>query len=283
MIVPDGPAVHAVLLGCELAGVTAVGIGARAGEREIAHLLGKTGAAGFVTPARLADRASETIYAAARAEVPTVRAHIVVDDDGTVVGAEGTPAAPPVESWHTALGPDDLFLLNSTSGTTGLPKCVRQFQNRWFYFHQLAVEAGSLDESDVFMGLVSAPFGFGLWTAHFSPTILGVATVVMPRFSAGEALRLIEQERVTVLCAVSTQFVMLLNALEDTPADLSSLRCMFTGGEAVPYEREGIRGPHGCRGPAVLRIERDGRAESHDDRPIRKSNACAPRVASSRR
>ena len=127
--------------------------------------------------------------------------------------------------------------MNSTSGTTGLPKCVRQFQNRWFYFHQLAADAARLDGNDVFMSLVPAPFGFGLWTSHFSPSILGVPTVVMPRFSAADALRLIERERVTVLCAVSTQFVMLLNVLDEAPVDLTSLRCMFTGGEAVPYER----------------------------------------------
>ena len=95
----------------------------------------------------------------------------------------------PNVSKATALGPDELFMLNSTSGTTGLPKCVRQFQNRWFYFHQLAADAGACRRRDVFMGPVPAPFGFGLWTAHFTPTILGAPTVVMPRFSATAALR----------------------------------------------------------------------------------------------
>ena len=236
VMVPDGPAVHVVMLGCELAGVTAVGIGARAGAREIAHLLGKTGAAGFVTSEQLAGVEAEAVFAAAQLEVPTLRAHVVVDEAGAAVGAPDA-SVPPERLQGRALGPDELFMLNSTSGTTGLPKCVRQFQNRWFYFHQLAAAAGDLDERDIFMGLVAAPFGFGLWTAHFSPTILGVPTVVMPRFSATAALRMIEQERVTVLCAVSTQFVMLLNALDETPADLSSLRCLFTGGEAVPYDR----------------------------------------------
>src|SRR4029077_3361762 len=45
---------------------------------------------------------------------------------------------------------------------------------------------------------------------------------------------------VTVLAAVSTQFVMLLNALgapELAARDLSSLRVLFTGGEMVPYQR----------------------------------------------
>src|SRR4029453_17123889 len=51
------------------------------------------------------------------------------------------------------------------------------------------------------------------------------------------ALELIERERVTVLAAVSTQFVMLLNAPELARRDLSSLRVLFTGGEMVPYHR----------------------------------------------
>jgi acyl-CoA synthetase len=135
------------------------------------------------------------------------------------------------------IGPDELFLLNSTSGTTGLPKCVMHTPNRWYYFHKLAEAAGRFGPDEVFMGAVPAPFGFGMWTAHFSPTILGVPTVVMERFDAGLALDLIERERVTVLCCVSTQFIMLLNAQAERPRDLSSLRCMFTGGEAVPYER----------------------------------------------
>ena len=50
-------------------------------------------------------------------------------------------------------------------------------------------------------------------------------------------LAAIERYRVTVLAAVSTQFVMLLNSPALDAHDLSSLRVMFTGGEMVPYER----------------------------------------------
>ena len=50
-------------------------------------------------------------------------------------------------------------------------------------------------------------------------------------------LAAIERYRVTVLAAVSTQFVMLLNSPALDEHDLSSLRVMFTGGEMVPYER----------------------------------------------
>jgi acyl-CoA synthetase len=136
-----------------------------------------------------------------------------------------------------ALGLGEIHLLNSTSGTTGMPKCVVHNQNRWMYYHQLAVEAGGFTGDDVFLTVIPAPYGFAQWTANFTPTLLGCPTVVMPRFSAEGALELIERERVTTVCCVSTQFIMMLNSPACERADLSSLRCMFTGGEAVPFER----------------------------------------------
>ena len=72
-----------------------------------------------------------------------------------------------------SIGPDELFLLNSTSGTTGLPKCVMHTQNRWIAYHRMAVRAGDFGDDEVFMSLLPAPFGFGLWTAHVTPTMLG--------------------------------------------------------------------------------------------------------------
>ena len=137
----------------------------------------------------------------------------------------------------TRLGPSELFLLNSTSGTTGLPKCVMQTQNRWFYFHQLAEAYGALTPEDRFCVAVPAPFGFGLWTTHFTPAALGIPTILMRRFSPELMLRLIERERATVLCAVTTQFIMMLNSPDLPQYDLTSLRVLFTGGEAIPPQR----------------------------------------------
>ena len=238
VMMPDGPAVHAVFVGIERAGCVAVGIGARAGDREVAHLLALTEARTLVTAPSQHGRDAAVLRSDLAAMGRTIDRHVLVGLDAVVVDPdlsegveidEDTPLRP--------LHPDELFLLNSTSGTTGLPKCVMHTQNRWFYFHTLAAAAGNFGDDEVFFGALPAPFGFGLWTAHFTPTALGVPTVVMDRFDADEALDLIERERVTVLCCVSTQFIMLLNAQAERPRDLSSLRSMFTGGEAVPFER----------------------------------------------
>ena len=95
------------------------------------------------------------------------------------------PSAGPTATPDGAIDASDLWLINSTSGTTGLPKCVMQTQNRWRFFHQLAVEFGELGrEPERFMSVVPAPFGFGLWTAHVTPTLLGAPCTVQPRFDA---------------------------------------------------------------------------------------------------
>jgi acyl-CoA synthetase len=238
VMMPDGPAVHAVFVGIEKAGLVAVGIGARAGDRETAHLLSLTGARTLVTTPDQHNRTAEVLRSDLAALGVTLDRMVLVGRDALVVNAD--LAAGVVIDDSIGLGssdPDALFLLNSTSGTTGLPKCVMHTQNRWFYFHQLAARAGRFADDEVFFGALPAPFGFGLWTAHFTPAILGCPTVVMEKFDAHAALDLIEAERVTVLCCVSTQFIMLLNAQAEKPRDLSSLRSMFTGGEAVPFER----------------------------------------------
>jgi acyl-CoA synthetase len=136
-----------------------------------------------------------------------------------------------------ALGAEDLWLLNSTSGTTGMPKVVTQTQARWIRFFSHAVEFGDLGTDETFMSVIPAPFGFGLWTAHVAPIVSGRPCVVLPRFDVPTMASLIESERVTVLMCVSTQFRMLLNHPVSREVDLSSLKVMFTGGEMIPPDR----------------------------------------------
>ena len=238
VLLPDGPGVHVAFVGCEKAGLVVMGIGPRAGREEIRHLVRKSGAAALVTRAASRDHDFGALFEALRSDGVALRHHIVVERqlDTDEACYTGGPAAP-VDLAARRLGVDDLFLLNSTSGTTGLPKCVMHDQRRWIRYHELALEAGGFTRDDVFCSALPAPFGFGIWTAHTTPTLLGAPTVLLPRFDADALVRAIERERVSVLAAVSTQFILMLNSPELAVRDVSSLRCLFTGGEAVPYER----------------------------------------------
>jgi acyl-CoA synthetase len=240
VFLPDGIELHAALLGAEKAGLVALGIGARAGQREIRHLLKLAAASALVTMAGHRDEDMGGLFAGLRAEQDSLRAHIVLEPWAR--GLAPIPTQRREQLLPLALGVDDIFLLNSTSGTTGMPKCVVHDQARWYAFHdeaQLAADfvAGEGAAHEVFMSVAPPPFGFGIWTSHTTPTILGAPTVIMPRFEAALALQLIERHRVTILAAVSTQFIMLLNEPAFSSTDFSALRALFTGGEMVPYPR----------------------------------------------
>lgn len=242
VLLPDGPAVHVVYIAAEKAGLVVVGIGPRSRVNEIHRMFEVTGCRTLLTEPDHRGESSNAIAAELARRGSEIAHHfsLSVDDGGRVrLFAAGADLPPGTERLleGRALGPNDLFLVNSTSGTTGLPKCVMQTQNRWKYFHQLAVDAGELSGDDVFMSVIPAPYGFGLWTAHFSPTLLGSPAIVVREFDLERTFEAIERYRVTVLCCVSTQFVMMLNSPRFDEYDLSSLRAMFTGGERVPTSR----------------------------------------------
>ncbi|WP_411816365.1 class I adenylate-forming enzyme family protein [Hyphococcus sp. DH-69] len=241
VLLPDGASVHAAFVGLEKAGFVIVGIGIRAGLSEITHILNRTGARAMISHASIRDLSAEDLASKLRAnDLPDLFSIVIPElqtEKDAPITINGKPVTQPTIERHAPRGPDELFMINSTSGTTGLPKCVMHTQNRWVYFHKLAAEAGNFSEADIFLGLVPAPYGFGLWTAHFSPTLLGCPTVLMDRFNAKHALDLVEMHKVSVVCCVSTQFIMMLNERDENPRDLTSIRCMFTGGEAVPAKR----------------------------------------------
>ena len=244
VLLPDGPSAHVALLANEKAGLVSVGIGSRAGDREIRHLLHKTGAAALVTHGSHRGTAASELVGALRGDGVALAHHVEIpafESDGTApVLVDGRVVdTGPVDSESFAqrrLGPDDLFLINSTSGTTGLPKCVMHSQNSKLYMARQAREVAQMEAGEVLLGLAPMPFGFGVFTTHFVAATVAAPSVVMDRFSAELAVELIERERATVLVCVSTQFKMMLNSPEMARRDLSSLRVMFTGGEMIPYE-----------------------------------------------
>lgn len=239
LYLPDTMVFHAALVGTNRAGRLAVGIGARSGVRELAQLMRRAQCRTLVTTPAIRDQDSAELVETLRADIPVPLTLVIVTDGGSVqvLGPDGesAPAPAPADVPDAAFGTAAVSLLNSTSGTTGLPKLVTQTERRWIEFCRLAVTAGEITGSDVFCGMVPAPFGFGLWTAHFLPALLGAPIAVLERFDVDTMIDLIERDRVTVLHCVSTQFKMLLRSPRARSADLSSLRVMFTGGEAVPY------------------------------------------------
>lgn len=182
---PDGAAVHIAFQATERAGLVALGVGARSGERELSHLLRLARATTLVSAPEVGGHETTRLVEKLRGRGVPLRHHVVLEGEGCaqdpirIDGRTPDPVEEPALEGR-ALGPKDVFLLNSTSGTTGLPKIVIHDQSRWLAFHRFAVEVGALADDEVILSAVPAPFGFGLWTAHVTPTLLGVPTVVLP-------------------------------------------------------------------------------------------------------
>jgi acyl-CoA synthetase len=222
----DTSAIHVLLVAIERCGATTVGLGARSGVREATAILRTARPTLVVTDQ---ERLAPARHAAADAD-PGLRVVAIDNDLDTTPEADGTNGLMPV-------GPDDVFLINSTSGTTGLPKCVVHTQNRWHYFHQKAVANGELTPDDVFLSVLPMPFGFGIWTSHTTPIYLGATAIRIEKFDAAAACAAIAKHQATVLCCVSTQLAMILASQASRDYDLASLRVVFTGGEPLPYSQ----------------------------------------------
>jgi acyl-CoA synthetase len=239
VLLPDGPSVHVAYLACERAGRPIVAVAARSGAGEVAHLLRRTRAAAVLSHDTFGREPVAALHDGLReAGLGDVRRLVLPDlaTDGLAGTTLDGAAPPPPATPGRPIGPDGLWLINSTSGTTGLPKCVVHNQNRWFSFARMAIEAGGFGPDDVVLSAVPSPYGFGLWSAHWVPALLGNPTVLMERFEVERMLELLERHRVTFLACVTTQMMMMLGSPSFEERDLGALRTVFTGGEAVSAE-----------------------------------------------
>lgn len=159
----------------------------------------------------------------------------------------GDPPAPP-----PAAGPDDPSVIMFTSGTTGRVKGAVLTNRNMVHAlmgvqragliilkataDRLGMEPGALIAQAPPVGvlLVYPLFHVSGLTAAFLSTMLGGGKVaVMRRWDADEALQLIAAERLTNLAAVPTMLWDLINRARLDDADLSSLRNVGVGGQAL--------------------------------------------------
>ena len=245
LYLPDWNEDHLAMDALSRIGAIAVAININQQAKELEYMLNLTGAVGIITPGKWREKNYVDIVQRLRPNTPELKYHFVVGDDehpdikniNTLLkeGPEEEYQAGYLEQFSPS--PNDIFLMNFSSGTTGLPKCVLHTPNRWMYFVKLAIDGGNLTNDDVILALVPNNSGFGLWTSHLCPIMLGTKTILLERFDAEEALRLIERENVSMVTAVTTQFIKMLQVPNFSKYDLSSWRVMYTGGQDVPYEK----------------------------------------------
>jgi fatty-acyl-CoA synthase len=174
---------------------------------------------------------------------PSHEVRTVVLDDGyeQLLAAQppGGVEAPVVDERSAA----ELFY---TSGSTGSPKGAL-LSHRGLYLHAIhsALTMG-LTGDDVVLHTIPLFHVNGWGTPHFV-TGLGGVHVLLPRFDAGEVLRLVEQHRVSRLFLVPAMARLVLDHADLATRDLSSVRQVSVGGApASPSLLRELEAAVGC-------------------------------------
>jgi acyl-CoA synthetase (AMP-forming)/AMP-acid ligase II len=146
------------------------------------------------------------------------------------------------------VGPDIIHLAFS-SGSSGKPKAATHTHESWaFVTSDHLTMLPRLSESDVY--LAAAPLTHAASTVLYGLIARGARIQVMPSFDAGEALRLIEDERCSITVMVPTMLQMLVSHPDIGVRDLSSLRAVMYAG--APISVATARAAHSALGDVLF-------------------------------
>ncbi|MEM9315326.1 MAG: class I adenylate-forming enzyme family protein [Pseudomonadota bacterium] len=176
---------------------------------------------------------------------------LIAVDDCSSLGVSSTPFAELVAAHAGAempevdVQPDEHATIMYTSGSTGHPKGALSSHRgilsalySWMLMG-MAGKAASPDKKKSSFppaGLLTIPLFHctGSHSAFLLSLIVGRKLVIMHKWDAEEALRLIEEERITWFTGVPTMSAELQAAAQHSNRDLSSLAEIFAGGAARP-------------------------------------------------
>ena len=147
--------------------------------------------------------------------------------------AAAVPSAVAAER-AAAVRPGDVSDIMFTSGTTGMSKGAMTSHERTLGVARAWAQCAGLTARDRY--LVVNPFfhTFGYKAGILACLVSGAALVPQAVFDAGQAMRLIEAERITVLPGAPALYQTILDDPARGSFDLSSLRLAVTGAADVP-------------------------------------------------
>jgi len=246
---PNVPSFTVVYFGILKAGATVVPLNVLLKGREVAYHLTDSEAKAYFA---FEGSAELPIGKAARDgfEAATACTNLFLIDNGSPSGEEpqsglerfadavaGQPATLP----PTAVDEDDTAVILYTSGTTGQPKGA-ELRHRNIYDNTVAgMDLFDADprRPDTYLCVLPLFHSFGQTVIQNGALAFGGTLVMLPRFDAQAALRLMLAHDVTFFAGVPTMYWGLLGALDETvdvAALAANLRVAVAGGSALPGE-----------------------------------------------
>jgi acyl-CoA synthetase (AMP-forming)/AMP-acid ligase II len=236
---PNGPEWLLIALGTLGAGAALVPVSTRFTGPEALDVIGRSGARALFVAGNFlgVDRLGALLTAAAGeggkdGELDRLGLVVRVPEEWDAFLQAGSLAE--ARRRADAVRPGDVSDIMFTSGTTGRSKGAMTSHERSLGVARAWADCAGLGPGDRY--LVVNPFfhTFGFKAGVLACLVSGAALVPQAVFDAGEAMRLAEAERITVLPGAPTIYQMILDHPERAARDLSSLRLAVTGAADVP-------------------------------------------------
>lgn len=216
-------------LACGLAGVTLVTVNPAYQKRELKYVLEQSRAEAIYYVAEFRGNPMQAIADAACDEIPAIRHRILLTDHAALYAGADTGAL-------RSPKPDDPVQIQYTSGTTGFPK------GALLHHHGLVrngidtmVRAG-LKPGDSFVHHMPLFHTTGCAVLVLGGLATGATMLLAPMFDPATIVHVIARERTRFILGVPTMLVALIEAVEKSGADVSSIHRIMSGGSMVPPE-----------------------------------------------
>jgi fatty-acyl-CoA synthase len=217
-------------LGAALAGITLVTVNPAYLASELAYVLKQSKASGILVEPEYRTRKLLDIVDEVKVDVPRLREIISLEHWGKFVdGSSESTVLPNV-------GPGAIAQIQYTSGTTGFPKGALLTHRGLANNGRIYAQVIGASRGDVWINPMPMFHTAGCGLVTLGAIQTGGTHVLPPTFDPSLVLDLIESERATLMLAVPTMMVRILDHENLTSVDLSSLRLATLGGAPVSAE-----------------------------------------------